>query len=94
MARSPLLLPQGMIAAAGVVPLLVDLLRSPKDQSRKAAASGGWMDDWEDASMRLHLRLCLGVMLLSWVLLCVQLGRWSAGGCSNYMPASCSKSEG
>lgn len=33
---------QVKIAEAGAVPLLVGLLRSPKDATRKAAASGGW----------------------------------------------------
>jgi hypothetical protein len=32
---------QGRIADAGAIPLLVELLRSPKDATRKAAASGG-----------------------------------------------------
>lgn len=35
-------LPQVRFAAAGAVPLLVRLLRAPKDATRRAAASGGW----------------------------------------------------
>jgi len=35
---------QVTIAEAGAIPLLVALLRSPKDATRKAAASGGCME--------------------------------------------------